>query len=66
MILLDLAIFNSYHSYTMQTQGTSHDVMTQLQFRIGLARSLLEQNLHDNIPRHLVRIGRTSSEPIPA
>ncbi len=66
MILLDLAILNAYHLYKIQTQETSHDVMTQLQFRIVLARSLLEQNLQDNLARNLVRIGRPSSEPTPA
>ena len=66
MVLLDLAILNLYHLYRIQTQETSHDVKTQLQFRIALARSLLEQNLQDNLPGHLVRIGRPSSEPTPA
>ncbi len=40
--------------------------MTQLQFRIALVRSLLEQNLKDNLPGHLVRRGRPSNEPTPA
>ena len=66
MVLLDLAILNSYHLYKIQNQETSHDVMTQLQFRIALARSLPEQNLHDNLQGPLVRIGRPSNEPTPA
>ncbi|CAF4596301.1 unnamed protein product [Rotaria sp. Silwood2] len=66
MILLDLSILNSYHLYKVKTQQTSNNVMTQLQFRIALVRSLLEQNLHDNLPGHLVKRGRPSNEPTPA
>jgi hypothetical protein len=66
VVLLDLAILNSYQLYKIQTQETSYDVMTQLQFRIGLVRSLLEQNFQDDLPGHLVGIGRPSSEPTPA
>ncbi|CAF4506482.1 unnamed protein product [Rotaria sp. Silwood2] len=66
MILLDLSILNSYHLYKVKTQQTSNNVMTQLQFRIALVRSLLEQNLQDNLPGHLVKRGRPSNEPTPA
>ena len=66
MVLLVLAILSSYHSYKIQTQEASHDVMTQLHFRIVLARSLLEKNLQDNLSGHLVIIGRPSSQPTPA
>ena len=64
MILLDLAVLNSYHLYTIQTQRINHDVMTQRQFRIGLARCLLKQNLQVNLTGHLVNIGRSSSKAI--
>ena len=66
MDLLGLGILNSYHLYKMQTQEASHDVMTKFQFRIGLARSILVQNLQDNLPGYIVRIGRPSSELTPA
>lgn len=66
MILLDMAVLNSYHLYKIQTQETCHKVQTQLQFRVSLARSLLEQNLQEDLPGHLVRIERPSSEPTPA
>lgn len=66
MILLDFSILNSYLLYKIHTQKTSDDVMTQLQFRIALPRSLLVQNLQDNLPTQLVRRGRPSNEPTPA
>ncbi len=50
MILLDFAVLNLYHLYKIKTQETSNDVITQLQFCVALARSLLEQNLRDNLP----------------
>ena len=62
MILFDLAVLNSYHLYMIQTQEIRDDVMRQLQFRLGLARCLLEQNLQDSLTGHLVNIGRPSSE----
>jgi len=39
--------------------------MTQLQFRIALVRSLLEQNLQNDLSKHSVRRGRPSNEPTP-
>ncbi|CAF1645190.1 unnamed protein product [Adineta ricciae] len=66
MVLLDFAILNSYQLYKIKTQETSNTLMTQLQFRIALVRSLLEQNLDDNLPGHLVKRGRPSNEPTPA
>jgi hypothetical protein len=66
MILFDLAILNSFHFYTIQNQRTSDGVMIQLQFRISLARSLLEQNLRYDLSGYLVRIGRPLSEAVPA
>ena len=54
MILLGMAVLNSYHLYKIQTQETCHKVMTQLQFPIGLARSLLERNLQKDLSEHLV------------
>ncbi|CAF1446263.1 unnamed protein product [Adineta ricciae] len=66
MVLLDFAILNSYELYKIKTQQTSNTAMTQLQFHIALVRSLLEQNLDDNLPGHLVKRGRPSNEPTPA
>ncbi|CAF1325070.1 unnamed protein product [Adineta steineri] len=66
MILLDLAILNSYHLYKIQTQDTGNNVMTQLHFRIALVRSLLEHNLQNSFPEQLARRGRPSSELTPA
>ncbi|CAF1529764.1 unnamed protein product [Didymodactylos carnosus] len=57
MILLNLAILNSYHLYKIQTQQTNDNMMTQLQFCIALARSLLKYNLHDHLPNQVVRRG---------
>jgi hypothetical protein len=58
-----LVVLNLHRLYKTQTHETSHDVITQLQVRIALARTLLEQNLQNNLRGHLVRIGRPSSEP---
>jgi hypothetical protein len=66
MVLLDLAILNSFHLYKIKSQKTSNVAITQLQFRISLVRSLLEQNLRENLSSYLVRRGRPSNEPTPA
>jgi hypothetical protein len=65
MVLLDLAVLNSYHLYKITTEETSSIAMTQLKFRIALVRSLLEQNLRNDLSKHSVRRGRPSNEPTP-
>lgn len=66
MVLLDLAMLNSYHLYKIKTEETNKHVMTQLQFRVAVIRSLLEQNLSDTLGEHSVKRGRPSNEPSPA
>jgi hypothetical protein len=66
MILFDFSILNSNLLYKIHIQETSGDVMTQLQFRIALARSLLTQNSQNNLPIQLVRRETPSNEPTPA
>ncbi|CAF1564397.1 unnamed protein product, partial [Didymodactylos carnosus] len=51
--------------YYKKTHQTNDIMMTQLRFRIALARSLLEYNLHDHLPNQVVRRGRPSIEPTP-
>ncbi len=41
MVLLDLAVLNSYHLYQITTQETDSIAMTQLQFRIASGKTLL-------------------------
>jgi hypothetical protein len=55
MVLLVLAILNSFHLYKIKSQKTSNVAITQLQYRISVVRWLLEQNLQENLSSYSVR-----------